>query len=424
MARLTKRLTARKAAAKRSPGYHADGEGLYLQVTPAGSRSWIFRYRLHGRLRDMGLGPLADFSLEQAREYAKLARGLVRQGVDPIEHRKARKRAQAEQAAGSKTFDWCADEYVKAMKDGWRNPKHRDQWTNTLRTYASPVLGDLLVRDITKADVCRVLDPIWSKKPETASRVRGRIERVLDWATLRNYREEGPNPARWRGHLVNNYPTKAKVQATVRPVRHHPALPYRDVGAFMKELRSRDGIAAAALQFIILTAARVSEAVGATWAEIDLDSATWTVPKTRMKAHRSHRVALSNDAVRLLKSICPEEARAAKVFVFPGGRLRRPLTIAAPLKVVHDMGRKDITVHGFRSSFRDWAADQTNFPRQVVEAALAHVLTDKTESAYLRSDLLERRRPLMEAWAQHCAQVAAKANVLPMRKAQRRRVPA
>ena len=421
MARLTKRLTTRGAAKKRALGYHADGEGLYLQVTGAGARSWIFRYRLHGRLRDMGLGPLADVSLDQARQFAKHARELVRRGEDPIEHRNERRRERARAAAGTKTFDECVAAYIDAMKDGWRNTKHRDQWKNTLATYASPAIGDLPVRDVATEDVRRVLDPIWRKKPETASRVRGRIERILDWATLNGYREEGPNPARWRGHLANNYPPKAKVQATVRPVRHHPALPYRDVGAFMKESRSRDGIAAASLQFIILTAARVSEAVGATWGEIDLGSATWTVPKARMKANRAHRVALSKDAVRLLKSICPEEAGAPKAFVFPGGKLRRPLTIAAPLKVLHDMGRKDITVHGFRSSFRDWAAEQTNFPRQVVEAALAHVVGDATEAAYLRTDLLDRRRPLMETWAQHCAHVGVKANVVPMRTPRRSR---
>lgn len=421
MARLTKRLTARAAEKKRTPGYHADGDGLYLQVSRTGARSWIFRYRLHGRLRDMGLGPLADVSLEQARDLAKDARELVRRGVDPIEHRIERRRERARAAAEAKTFDECVTAYIDAMKAGWRNAKHQDQWKNTLATYASPAIGDLAVRGVATEDVRRVLDPIWRKKPETASRVRGRIERILDWAVLNGYRDQGPNPARWRGHLANNYPAKAKVQATVRPVRHHPALPYREAGAFMKALRGREGIAAKALQFIILTAARVSEAVGATWGEIDLDSATWTVPKARMKANRPHRVALSKDAVRLLKSICPEDARAAKAFVFPGGRLRRPLTIAAPLKVVHDMGRKDITVHGFRSSFRDWAAEQTNFPRQVVEAALAHVLADKTESAYLRSDLLERRRPLMEAWAQHCARDVAKGSVVPMRKARRGR---
>lgn len=408
MARKINELDPKKFAGLK-PGYHRDGGGLYLQVSTAGTKSWIFRFMLNGRAREMGLGSLLAVSLKDAREKAADCRRELANKRDPIEVRDALHRQQALEAARTKTFKECAEAYIDSKKGKWRNAKHAAQWASTLKTYAFPVFGHLSVQDIDKPLIMRVLDPIWHEKTETASRLRGRIETVLNWAMARGYREEGLNPARWRGNL-----DKAGLgrRSEVAPVTHHPALPYEEIPAFMKELRTRNGIAPRALEFLILTATRAGEATGATWAEVDLDKAVWTIPGARMKAKRDHRVPLSIAAVEVLKDI--EKVRQND-YVFPGQRINKPLTSASCMKVLRKMKRDDITVHGFRSSFRDWCAEQTAYANEVAEAALAHVVKDKAEAAYRRGDMLEKRAKLMQAWADYCAKVPKPASVTPIR---------
>lgn len=414
MAKQIERLTTKGADGKRKAGYHADGAGLYLQVSRSGSKSWVFRYMLKtlsasGKptSREMGLGSYPTVSLLEARQKATDQRKMIERGIDPIESRNAQRIQETLDQGKSKTFADCATAYIEAHRDGWRNAKHATQWTNTLETYANPTIGALPVQGIDTGLVLRVLEPIWKTKTETATRVRSRIELVLDWAKVRGFRD-GDNPARWRGHLDKMFPKRSKVA----PVEHHKALPYADIGVFMKELRSHDGIAPKALEFIILTASRVSESVNAKWDEIDLQRKLWTVPAARMKSHREHRVPLSDAAIRLLKGM---KAEKQSDYVFPGWKVKAPLTGAACLKLLHDMGRKDLTTHGFRSTFRDWAAEQTSFPSRIAEAALAHVAGDKTEAAYQRGDLLEKRRLLMDAWGNYCAR-AKSAKVVQLRK--------
>jgi integrase len=375
---------------------HADGGGLYLQVTPSGAKSWIFRFMLHGRAREMGLGPLHTISLAEARERARECRKLRLDGIDPVEARSAKRAKERLAAATAMTFAECAERYIAAHRTGWRNPKHAAQWPSTLQTYAYPVFGLLPVQAIDTALVTKAIEPIWQAKPETASRVRGRIEAVLDWAKVRGYRD-GENPARWRGHLDKLLPARAKV----RKVEHHPALPYAVMGEFVASLRQQEGVAARALEFLILTAARTGEVIAARWNEFDLAEKVWTVPADRMKAGKEHRVPLSAAAVAII-----EQMQATRVadqqFVFPGGKLGKPLSNMAMLKLLQRMGRGELTAHGFRSSFRDWAAERTNFPREVAEMALAHTVGDKVEAAYRRGDLFAKRRRLMEEWARHC----------------------
>ena len=414
MARQVEQLTVKGVQGKRKPGYHADGAGLYLQLSRSGSKSWVFRYMLKtlsntGKpmSREMGLGSYPTISLLEARQKAAEQRKRLDQGVDPIEARNAQRLQETLEQGRSKTFAECATAYIEAHRAGWRNAKHADQWTNTLETYANPIIGNLPVQAIDTGLVLRVLEPIWKTKTETATRVRSRIELVLDWAKVRGYRD-GDNPARWRGHLDKMFPKRSKVA----PVKHHEALPYGEAGVFMKELRSREGMAPKALEFIILTAARVSEAVNAKWDEFDLQRKLWIVPAERMKAHREHRVPLSDAAIRLLKELKDEKQSD---YIFPGWKVNTPLTGAACLKLLHDMGRDDLTTHGFRSTFRDWAAEQTSFPSRIAEAALAHVVGDKTEAAYQRGDLLDKRRLLLQAWADYCAR-AKSAKVVQMRQ--------
>lgn len=362
-----------------------------MQVSRGGGKSWVFRYTLHGRAREMGLG--SHVSLDLARRKASAARELLVEGLDPIAAREGERRSEGRRAAAF-TFDRCAELYVDAHKAGWRNAKHAAQWAATLRTYASPTFGTLPVAAIDTAMVISVLESIWRDKTETASRVRGRIESVLDWAKVRGYRD-GENPARWRGHLDKLLPRRFKVAM----VKHHPALPYAEIASFMIALRERPGIAPKALQFLILTAARVSEVVNATWGEIDFEAQVWRVPPERMKAGREHRVPLTGAVLELLKLLAMGKQSQ---YIFPGWISDRPLTDAACRKVLVDLGRPHVTVHGFRSTFRDWCAEQTSYPRELAEAALAHVLSNKAEAAYQRGDLLERRRLLMEAWSEHC----------------------
>lgn len=399
-----------KASAKlaKTEGLHAIGDppGLYLLVH-GGGRSWILRYSLNGRRRDFGLGSYIDLSLAEARQKAKDARKLVLEGIDPIEAKKAKRAADRAASASSMTFRQCVTGYIDSHGDGWKNAKHRAQWQSTLETYAGPVMGDLNVAMIELPHVLKVLEPIWKEKTETASRLRGRIESVLAWATVRGYRS-GDNPARWKGHLDQLLPKPSKVAK----VEHHAALPFAEIGAFMADLRKHAGTSARALEFAILTAARSGEVRGATWAEIDMDAAVWTIPEGRMKAGKEHRIPLSAPAIELLKAL---PRMVGTDLVFPGAKEGKPLSDMALTAVLRRMKRGDLTAHGFRSTFRDWAGEQTAYPREVIEHALAHQLKDKAEAAYARGTLFDKRRRLMQAWADYCDKIITAGEVLPLR---------
>ena len=395
------------ARLSKKPGLHNDGAGLCLRVSPPSASSWVLRYMLEGKAREMGLGRYPDISLAEARLMAAEARRLKAMGVDPIASREAVRAQGRLEAARSVTFRYCAESYIAARKTSWKNAKHADQWAATLETYAMPLMGDLPVQSIDVGLVHKVLEPIWSSKTETASRVRGRIESILDWATVREFRT-GDNPARWKGHLENLFPARSKVQK----VEHHPALPYAQMGTFMASLKTQEGNGALATQFTILTATRTGEAIGARWSEIDLDTGVWTIPGTRMKAGREHRVPLSKAALTILRA--RQKSGDKSVFVFPGGKRGKAISNMAMLQTLRRMERDDLTVHGFRSTFRDWAAEHTAFAREVAEAALAHVVGNKVEAAYRRGDLFEKRRKLMDAWAQYCNAPAAGAKVVPI----------
>jgi integrase len=404
MARTIGKLTALAVDRAKRRGYYGDGGGLFLQVSASGAKSWVFRFKEFGRLREMGLGPTHTVSLAEARQKALECRKLRLDGCDPIEIRKAG-RAQARlDAAKAMTFKECAESYIASHKAGWRNPKHAAQWPATLGTYVYPVFGGLPVQAVDVGLVMRALEPIWTAKPETAGRVRGRVESVLDWATSRGYRQ-GENPARWRGHLENLLPKKAKVHR----VEHHAALPYAEIGTFMAELHLQEGIAARALGFAILTVARTGEVIGARWSEIDLESRLWAVPAERMKGGRVHRVPLSEATIAVLDAM--KTIRHGDC-VFPGGRAGGPISNMAMTMTLRRMGRGDLTVHGFRSSFRDWAAERTGFPAEVAEMALAHAVSDKVEAAYRRGDLFQKRRQLMDAWARYCVAPAPAGKVV------------
>ena len=404
------RLTAMQVQKLSKPGYHADGAGLHLCVKASGGKSWIFRYRFGGKEREMGLGPLHTVSLAEAREKALAQRKMLLEGVDPLAAKQASELQRKLAEASVITFDTAATSYIASHRAGWKNEKHAKQWTNTLTTYASPVFGSLPVADVTTALVLRVLQPIWTTKTETASRVRGRVEKVLDWCKTQGYRT-GDNPAAWRGHLENLLSSPKKT----KKVEHHPALPWREVGAFMQELRTMPGTAALATEFIILTNCRTSEATNATWAEFDLGEKRWTIPAARMKAGKAHTIPLSDAALAVLQRLKAETKEGE--FVFPGGKKNTALSNMACLALLKRMGRGDLTVHGFRSSFRDWAGESTAHPREVIEHAMAHQLPDKAEAAYARGSLLERRRVLMADWAQYCAQPAATGVVVPLQSA-------
>lgn len=377
----------------KAPGKYPDGAGLYLQVASGGSKSWIFRYRVGPREREMGLGSLLAVSLADAREAALGARKLRQKGIDPIEARQSADLERKAQAVRSMTFDEAVTAYLKTRTGVHENAKHSAQWPSTLKAYASPYFGKVPINRIDTPMVISALEKIWTTKTETASRVRGRIERVLDWATVSGLRQ-GENPARWKGHLDMLLPAKSKVAK----VEHHTALPFGEISAFMETLESQSGQAAKALEFTILTAARTSEVIEATWKEIDLEAAVWTVPADRMKAKKEHRVPLSGPAVALLKSM---SAGGPDAPLFEGQRAGRPLSNMAMLKMLERMGRKDLTVHGFRSTFRDWAAESTDYPNEVVEMALAHTVANKVEAAYRRGDLYAKRASLMEDWGHH-----------------------
>jgi integrase len=348
------KLTALKVASvvrDAKPGYTGDGGGLYLQISSYGTPNWVFRYRVNGRLREAGLGSFDTWTLAEARSRAREFRQQRSLGKDPIEERRATRIKERLEAAKVMTFRQCAEAYIKAHAEGWRNEKHAAQWGATLGTYVYPVFGDLPVAAVDKALVQRVIEPIWSEKPETASRVRGRIESVLDWATARDYRQ-GDNPARWRGHLENLLPKRSKIRA----VRHMAALAYSEIGAFMAELREQEGFAARALEFAILTAGRTGEVIGARWDEINLAERLWAIPAERMKASKEHRVPLSDAAMVIVTAMA---AIRSGDFVFPGAQANRPLSNMSLLMLLRRMGHGDLTVHGFRSTFRDWCAERT-----------------------------------------------------------------
>jgi integrase len=381
-------LSARAVATITEPGRHADGGNLYLRVDKSGAKHWVFFYAFKGKQREAGLGGVQSMPLARAREKAREWRALLAEGIDPLDAKKA----AGEASKRRRTFGEVAEFFLAAKSHGWRNAKHRAQWRMTLETYAAP-LWSMPVDEVETEAVLKALQPIWQEKPETASRLRGRIEAVLDAARVQGLRN-GENPARWRGHLDKILP-KAKKLAR----GHHAAMPYGAVPAFVVRLRERPTVAAMAFDFLVLTAARTGEVLGCQWREIDLEAKVWTVPAARMKGSREHRVPLSVPAISVI-----ERLRASRVgdFVFPGQRLDRPLSNMALEMVLRRMKADGVTVHGFRSSFRDWCGDHTHFPREVAEAALAHVAGDATERAYRRGDALAKRRELMEAWATFC----------------------
>ena len=401
MARSGNRLTALRVAKATRAGMLSDGLGLYLRIQPSGAKSWVFRYRRNGKLHDLGLGPLHTVSLADARSKALDLRRQRLDGIDPLTAKREASARQKVADARAMTFKECAKGYIAAHQAGWKNSKHAAQWPSTLETYVYPIFGALPVQAVNVGLVMKALEPIWTTKPETASRLRGRIEAVLDWAAVRGYRT-GDNPARWRGHLDALLPAKTKV----RRVKHHEALPYAQMPAFMTELREQEGIGPRALEFTILTVGRTGEVIGATWSEIDLDSRIWTVPAERMKAGREHRVPLSEPALSILSAM--QEITQGD-YVFPSGKANRPLSNMVLLMLLRRMGRSELTVHGFRSTFSDWCAEQTAFLSEVREMALAHVVGDKTEAAYRRGDLFEKRRQLAEEWGRYCATAGAEA---------------
>lgn len=377
------RLSASQAAKVKKAGRHADGGGLYLSIDSNGRRRWVFMYVRDGKRTELGLGGARDLSLANARKQAASIREMLSLDLDPKVERK--------KVSAIPTFGECADAYIEAMRPSWRNAKHAAQWIMTLTKYAAPI-RDKTVDAISTQDLLEVLQVRWKQTPETAERLRGRIENVLDAAKAKGYRR-GENPARWRGHLDQLLPKRQRLSRG-----HHAALPYEDIPVFMAGLRSRDAIAALALEFTILTAARSGETLNARWEEIDLDKQVWTIPPTRMKAGREHRVPLSPRAVEIIETLLP--CRSGD-YVFPGSKANKPLSSMAMAMVLRRMKEK-VTVHGFRSSFRDWASETSSFPHEVCEMALAHTIANKAEAAYRRGDLFDKRRKLMDAWANYC----------------------
>ena len=393
MPRKAKGLSAAKVQ-KARPGRYGDGGGLYLLVRSPEAKFWIFRCVRGRKMRELGLGPASGrtaVSLSDARKKARVLYDLHRDGRDPLAERAAGRAFQAAETAKAVTFAYAAERYIEAHRTGWRSPKHHQQWKNTIGTYAEPIIGSLSVRAIDTALILKVLEPIWTKKPETASRLRGRIELILDWARARGHRD-GENPARWRGHLDHLLPARSKV----RRVQHHAALPYAELPDFMAALRAQEGTVARALEFTILTAARTGEVMGASWKEINLAERLWIVPGERMKAGKEHRAPLSARAVEILKEMKQAHGHDPKAFVFAGRAPGRALSNMAFLMLLRRMDRGDLTAHGFRSSFRDWCAERTNFPNEVAAMALAHAVGNKVEAAYRRGDLFEKRRQLMD----------------------------
>ena len=395
MARLVDQLTEAKIRNLTALGLHADGRGLYLQIHHGGGRSWIYRFTLNGRTRDMGLGPLAEINLVAARAKATAARTMRDSGLDPIEHTSSQRAAVQAPAFAGLTFEEAAEAYMADKLKRLRSDVHRHQWRQTLEAYAYPIIGKKLMAEIETSDVLAVLKPIWETKCETAARLRGRIERILARATVEGHRT-GANPATWRGHLQEALPKRSEVQ----PVVHHPAMEFSDVPGFMVELCKRVEVSAAALRFLILTAARTGEVTGARWCEIDRAEKIWTVPAVRAKTGRDHVVPLSTGAVAALREVEPLRDLSAGL-IFPG-RNQKGLSQMTLLALLQRRMKRDVTVHGFRSAFRDWAGDEGEVPRELAEASLAHVVKDTTERAYRRRTAIERRRKVMQQWCDFC----------------------
>jgi integrase len=401
------RLTALSIARAKAAGYLADGGGLYLQVTATGARSWIFRFQIDGRRREMGLGPFPDISLAVARNLAAEKRALAKAGKDPITERDAQKVRHRLKDGRTVTWDQAVDQFFADHEPTWHSPKHRAQWRSSLQTYASPVMGNLSAGVIGTPEVIRVLQSIWRSKPVTASRVRGRIERIWDWCKVRGY-AQGENPARWRGHLDKVFPAIRKV----RKVRHHAAVPIDALPAVYQRLQEDDRIVALAARFTLLTAARAGQATGARWPEIDRQSALWTIPGSRMKGGKEHRVPLSREALRILDTLA--ELRMGAL-IFPGRSPGRPMAVDMLSKALRVAGAGKATMHGTaRSTFKDWASERTSFPNEVSEMALAHTIGNETEAAYRRGELLRKRAQLMEAWARFLLTPPASADVVPI----------
>jgi integrase len=383
------------------PGVYGDGAGLYLRVTESGSKHWIHRFSLAGKAHWMGLGPYPEVTLEEAREATLKARKKRYAGINPISAR------DAETArAKNLTFQQCADQYIASHRAAWKNAKHAEQWTNTIATYCGPIIGKLPVHEIDVALVMRVLSPIWTTKAETAGRLRGRIESILDWATVCGYRE-GDNPARWKAQLDHLLPNISRAKR----ITHYAALGYTQMAELMLSLRQQAGVSAKALEFAILTACRSGEVRLATWEEIDINSRVWVIPGERMKAGKEHRIPLSDAAVAVLEQM----DRSTKL-IFPGRAEGKPLSDMSLSAVLRRMGRGDLTVHGFRSTFRDWASERTNYPSDVAEMALAHTIGNRVEAAYRRGDLFEKRTQMMEDWARYCGTIQSGASVVPLKR--------
>ena len=404
MGQRAKGLTAAFVERGTTPGRYGDGDGLYLLVRSRASKFWIFRFTRQGRMREMGLGRAAGrnaVKLAQARAKARELHAIVREGRDPLGERDAQKAERAADAAKSKaaavTFDTVADMYVRAHEAAWRDPRHQRQWRSSLSRYVTPIIGDMAVGEVNTGAVMRIIEPLWGEKTETGSQVRGRIECILDYAKARGWRE-GENPARWRGHLDKLLPQRRKAQR----VEHYAALDWREVGAFMARLQQLNTIPALCLEFAILTAARSGEVRGARWDEFDLAHGVWTIPGERMKSGREHRASLSEPAMAVLRQMAKFGSNPADL-VFPGARTGSVMSDVTLSLVVRAAGGAGATVHGFRSTFRDWCAEVTNYPRELAEAALAHVVSNKVEAAYQRGDLLERRRRLMRDWGEFCS---------------------
>jgi integrase len=393
------------------PGHYGDGLGLWLQVSVGKhgiNRSWVFRYVVNGRTREMGLGGTHTISLAKARELARECREQRLAGIDPIEHRKARRAAQAAAAKRAMTFDKCARAYIAAKRNEWRSQKHAGEWVSTLARDASPVIGKLPVDTIDTGLVVKALQAVWERAPESASRLRGRIEAILDWAAVAGHRTPGDNPARWSGHLQHVFPAPRKIKR----IEHLAAMPNAEVPAFIERLRAVGRTAALAFEYLILTAARRGEVFGALWSEIDWDEAVWTIPGSRMKAGKEHRVPLSPRCMEILRR---QQSVREGDLIFPGrdGMLNENTF----RYITRRLGVAQYTAHGFRSAFRDWCGEHTNFPREVAEAALAHSVGDKSEQAYRRGDALSKRRKLMHAWAAYCSKTAPiGATITPLRK--------
>jgi integrase len=403
MARKLQRLSAVTVSRLR-PGMHPDGNGLYLQVTDGGVKSWVYRYVLGGaRERAMGLGPLHTISLAEARQKAAAARELKMDGIDPLEAKRSARMAAKLEKAKAITFAACAEQYIAAHKAAWHNPRHAAQWPATIGAFVNPIFGDLPAQAVDTNLVMQVLQPFWNTKTETASRVRGRIEAILDWAKARGYRQ-GENPARWKGHLENLLPRRLDV----RRVKHHATLPYREIAGFMVELGKHESVSARALEFAILTVARAGEVVGSKWSEINEKDRIWIIPADRMKAGKEHRVPLSERALAII-----EEMRGLPPsdFVFPSRVGGKPLGVRALLALLEGIDRS-LTVHGFRSTFRDWVAEETTVPAELAEMALAHTVGGIVERAYRRGDQFEKRRALAESWARYCDGAADTAAVI------------